>query len=201
METLVVRSSFWLSPIVQHLRSVCPDEVMFRESENILVDLLFPFSSQLSFAIFYPERMNEQGVEEIKEMLKSRKFLVVVACAGPENADLYAEFLSAVPPALSCVICLPPANFARKAAESIWKAASETKISSRRLDKMIENRRREFMNPDVQAPAIFGALIKDVEERSALQKIMNTETGTIRNTLIKGIPEILERDFYISEEE
>jgi len=197
MNIAVVRSSFWRSSIVQHLRTVCPSDVQFRESATIHADITFPFCGTTSFSVLYPNNLNPKGVQELEEATKYHQMLVAIVCLSPDESDMYADFLTSIPVQVSALVCFPPDRFARKAATFIWETASKAKPTRRKLERLIEEKRNLFMNPDVQGPRILESLIADPAERARLQTMMDTETGTIRETLRKGIPELLERDFFI----
>jgi hypothetical protein len=197
MTSVIVRNTFWHNPLVQHLRSLCPNDVRFRESANVQADLLFPFSGSLAFTILYADNLNERGARETELLATAYSRSTLVLCISPDESDLYSDFLARIPPKVSAVVCFPHENFAKTAAKFIFGVAANAKETHRRIEKLIEERRRLFMNPDVQGPRIIDGLVGADETRAALKAMLNTDTGTIRRTLVKGVPELFERDFYI----
>jgi hypothetical protein len=198
MSSLVVRPSFWNSPVVQHLRSHCPKEVRFRQSENVRADLLFPFCASSAFTILYPDKLNESGITEIESMVKVYSNSTLVICLSQEESNVYANFLSIIPTQVAAVVCFPPDSFAQTAAKFIWETASKAKVVRNNIERLVEERRRLSMDPDVQAGRIIDELlVGDSERRAALKTLLNTQTGTIRKTLTEGIPELFAKDFYI----
>jgi hypothetical protein len=197
MTSVIVRNTFWHSSVVQHLRALCPKDVRFRESTNVQADLMFPFSGSLAFTILYPDHLNDRGAREIELLTKAYSKSTLVLCISPDESDLYSDFLARIPSKVSAVVCFPHENFAKTAAKFIFQAAANAKETQRKIEKLVEERRRLYMNPDVQAPRIIDGLVRNEATRTALKAMLNTEAGTIRKTLVKGVPELFERDFYI----
>jgi hypothetical protein len=94
---------------------------------------------------------------------------------------------------------LPAARWTAKAAgHFIWELASKVKVVRHNIERLVEERRRNFMDPDVQAGRVIDELlVGDAEKRAALKAMLNTQTGSIRKTLTEGIPELFAKDFYI----
>jgi hypothetical protein len=180
------------------LRVFCPKEVRFRESPNVQADLLFPFCGSSAFTILYPDHLNERGSEDIEAMSKAYSNSTLVVCISVEESEVYSNFLAMVPTQIAAVVCLPPEGFAKAAARFIWETASKVKVVRSNIERLVEERRRLFMDPDVQAGRIIDELlVGDAEKRAALKTLLNTQTGTIRRTLTEGIPELFTKDFYI----
>ena len=200
MKSVIVKSSFWESPIVQQLKMISNSETNFRKSADVLADVSFPFAS-VSFSVFYPDQLNENGIKAIQEIINRHQVLVVIVCLTQEESDMYTDFLCHVPARVSAVVCFDKENFNRKAAKFILDTSSKAKIAKRRIDRLVEEKRKMFMNSDIQGSRLLDSLIKDDKERRKLAHMMNTETGTIRETLVRGIPEVLEKDFFIESDE
>lgn len=197
MRAVVVKQTFWLSPVVQHLKLLSQRDVTFRQSLNVYADVVFPFSGAVSFCVLYPDKLNESGVKEIEEVVKHHQTVCVIVCLSGEDSGMYGSLLAALPTCVSAVVCFEQEGFAQKAAEFMWETASKAKQVKRKIERLVEETRKKFMDADVQGPKILEGLIKDVRKRASLIKMLNTETGTIRETLLQGIPELLERDFFI----
>lgn len=197
MRAVVVKQSFWTNPVVQHLRMMCEEDVTFRQSLTVLADVVFPFSGAIAFCVLYPDKLNEGGISEIEEVARHHQTVAVIVCLSADQSQLYGSLLAAIPVAVSAIVCFEEDGFAKNAAEFMWETASKVKQMRRKIDRLIEEKRKSFMDADVQGPRIFEGLIKDVRERAKLIRMLNTETGTIRETLVKGIPELLDRDFFI----
>jgi hypothetical protein len=194
---MIASSRFWNSSIVQHLRMICPKDVRFRESECVPCDILFPFCGSAAFSILYPDHLNEKGAAQMLTMVKTYRNSTIVVCLTSEDSDQYADFLTRIPTSISAVICFAPDQFAKTAAGFIWEAASKSKTVCRKIDGLVEERRRACMDPDVQSARLFRELIEDDQQRKEIMTRLNTETGTIRKTLTAGIPEMFTRDFYL----
>jgi len=197
MTSVIVRETFWRSSIVQQLRQMCPADVRFRESTNVQADLLFPFSGSLAFTILYPDHLNERGIREIEALTKAYSKSTLIICISTEETDLYSDFLAKIPQKVTSVVCFHHDNFARNAAKFIWDVAGRAKEAQRNIDKMVEERRRLFMNPDIQGPKIIDGLVGNEATRKTLKSLLHSQGSTIRNTLLAGVPELFEKDFYI----
>jgi hypothetical protein len=180
---------------------ICPKDVRFRESESVPCDILFPFCGSAAFSILYPDHLNEKGAAQMQVMVKTYRNSTIVVCLTSEDSDQYTNFLTMIPTSISAVVCFAPDQFAKTAAGFIWEVASKSKAVSRKIDGLVEERRRACMDPDIQGARIFRELIKDPQQREDIMTRLNTETATIRKTLTEGIPEIFTRDFYIESPE
>jgi hypothetical protein len=202
MSSLVVRASFWNSPVVQHLRACCPRDVRFRDSPDVQVDLLFPFCGSSAFQILYPDHLNERGIADAERIARIYPNTTLVICLAADESRLYADFLAMVPAQTAAVACLPPDGFAKAAARFIWDTASRAKAVRANIARLVEERRRLAMDPDVQAGRIIDELlVGDADKRASLKTMLATQTGTIRRTLTGGVPELFAKDFYIEAEE
>jgi hypothetical protein len=176
--------------------------VRFRDSPNVQADLLFPFCGSSAFQILYPDHLNERGLADVEAMFKIYSNSTLVICISSDESRLYADFLATIPTQVAAVVCLPPDGFAKSAAQFIWETASKVKIVRANIERLVEERRRLSMDPDVQAGGIIDELlVGDADKRTSLKAMLNTQTGTIRKTLTEGIPELFAKDFYIEAEE
>ena len=201
MSGIVVNANFWNSYVVQELRKICPKEERFRESEKINCDILFPFAGSIAFSVLYSEDMKEKGIQRIEKMARSFQTSIIIVCVSSDDSDLYGNFLMNVPTKITAVVCYPPEMFAKDSAEFIWKTAMNIKPMSRKFDKIVEEKRRLAMDPDYQAPLIFGAIIKNKEKRKEIIDVKTTRSETIRKTFLEQLPEILEKDFFLQPNE
>jgi hypothetical protein len=194
---MIVSSRFWNSSIVQHLRMICPKDVRFRESDSVPCDLLFPFCGSAAFSILYPDHLNQKGADQMETMVKTYRNSTIVVCLTADDSDQYSDFLTMIPTSISAAVCFAPDQFAKTTAAFIWQSASKSKTVCRKIDGLVEERRRACMDPDIQGARVFRELIEDDQQRREIIAKLNTETGTIRKTLTEGLPEIFKRDFYI----
>lgn len=201
MSGIVVSASFWNSPVVQQLRRICPKEERLRESDKISCDVLFPFQGSVAFTVLSANQLSDGSAQRVERMAKSFQTSIVVVCISPDESDLYGNFLMDVPTKITAVVCFPPDAFSRDAAEFIWRTAMNAKPMSRKFEKIVEEKRGLAMDPDYQAPIIFGAIIKNREKRKEIVDAMGTKTGTIRKTFLEQLPEVLEKDFFLQPNE
>lgn len=197
MGSIVVSSSFWHNPIVQVLRMVVPKEVWFRESSNISCHILFPSFGGIAYYIMDASDLNDTGVAVANKMCTEFNTLVIIILLGMKDRNAYGDFVSKVSLKVNAVVCFPVNKCEKSVADFIWKTASDLKPSSRKLQQMVDKERTLANDPDYQANRIFKLFIQDEKERDGLLEMMKTETGTIRKTLVEGIPEALENDFYL----
>jgi uncharacterized membrane protein len=145
-----------------------------------------------------PDRLNERGSADIEAMVKVYSNATLIICLSSEESDLYSNFLTMIPTQVAAVVCLPHDGFANNAAKVIWEIASKAKIIRTNLERLVEERRRHCMDPDIQAGRIIDELlVGDSDKRVTLKTMLHTQTGTIRKTLTEGIPELFAKDFYI----
>lgn len=201
MYSIIVKDGFYNSSIVQSLRLLYPKNFQFIRSTELIADLIFPFCSNLSFSIFYPDHLNEDGVKKAQAISQKHPNFVVVICISADESLQYEKFLCAIPQNIKTVVCFPHDNFQKSASSFIFNTVNTFKKHTREIEKMLEQKRKDDLSPDFQAKIIFSNLIKPTDVKNQLLSMMTEETGTIRKTMIEGLPELFKCDFYMESED
>lgn len=199
--SIVVRSEFWNNPIVQCLHTLIKDtNINFRESKNITCDMLFPFANSLAVHVLDASQIDENTLACCDKMTRSFKSLLIIVRVDETSKERYVDFLSKVSRKVSAVTYLPPRNFDVNTAKTIWEIVSNTQIVQRNINNMVEERRRLMMNPSETSKKVITTLVKDSSKREELLNMLSQKSGTLRNTLLKGIPELFEENFLLEPE-
>lgn len=201
MQSIIVKDSFYNSSIVQGLRMLYTKDFRFTRSSDISPDLVFPFCSNLSFAILYYDHLDQDGITRIQTISQSYSNFITIICISPKESTLYERFICKVPFDITAVICFPIENFQKSASSFIYNTVSDFKQNTRGLEKVLETKRKNDIDPDTQANSIFSSLIKPTDIKNRIMSLMIENTGTIRNTMIEGLPELFKYDFYMESDD
>lgn len=141
MKSIIVKDTFYDSPIVQGLRLLYSKCYAFSISTEINSDLFFPFCGNLAFAVFYPDNLNKDGITRIKSISKVYNNIIVIVCVSPEDAQLYKHFLCAISTKVDAVVCFPHDNFSKLVSSFIYDTIQNFKLKTRELQKELEHER------------------------------------------------------------
>ncbi|OHT06059.1 hypothetical protein TRFO_05713 [Tritrichomonas foetus] len=200
MNSIVIKESLYNSSFVQMLRTISPKDIRFTSSPKIKADIVFPYCANISFSILFTNQLNKIFLQQIKKTSEAYKHYVVIICISQDDKELYTDFLCGIPSKVMAVICLPHENFNLTASNFILETATNFRSRSRELEQKIESKRKSVLDPDTQARNIFNLLIKEGDVRERVIQTMINETGTIRSTIEKCLPELNECDFYLEPE-
>ena len=200
--SIVVRSSFWNNPIVQHLQNIInTSTVRLKESQNITCDILFTFANSLAFFFLDINKIDENMYQICEKMAKSFRSLIIIIKLDDKSYDKYIEFVSKVTQKVHSIIYLEPDNFDYNAAKSVWNMVSNTQNIQRNINMMIEERRRAMMNPTETAKKVINKMIKEEKRKEEVFNHLSLKNSTLRSTLLECVPELFEENFFISQED
>lgn len=201
MYSIFVKDEFYDSSIVQGLRLQFSTNYQFVSSLEIDVDVAFPFCSNLAFVIMYTDDLNKEGINRIQAISNKNSNFILIISISPTESSLYERFLCDISRDIRAVVCFPNDNFQKSASSFIFKTVNQIKESKNEIENLLKHKKRENLNPDIQASAIFSNLIKPVEVKNKILAMMKADTGTIRKTMIKGLPELFKCDFYMESDD
>ena len=199
--TIVVRSAFWNSPIVQHLYTIISNStVRIKESKNISCDILFTFANSLAVYFLDINKVDSNTYPICEKMSKSFRSLLIMVKLGSSSIDKYIDFVSNVTQKIHSIIYLEPDNFDFHAAKIVWTIVSNMQNVQRNINMMIEEKRRCMMNPTEAAKKVINTIIQEDKRKEEIFDHLSQKNSTLRSTLLECVPELFEDNFYISEE-
>ena len=197
MSAIVVRSEFWNNPIIQFLRNIVPKTVTFRESKGISVDILVPFCNSISFYFVDTSSIDSSTFVYLNRIVSSFKSTVVIAKVEERNMNNYISLLSNAPKSISCITYFNTKGFEKASANFVFEIIENSQRAQRNISSMIEERRRNLMNPTETAKFVITNVIQDEEKRKEIFNILSQKGMTLRTSLLKGVPELFQYNFFL----
>ena len=204
MNTVVVREGFSETGIFQVLKShfLKHGKCSITISKKISADLVFPFSDIAFFVHSIEVDDNKKDEETIQQISKiyNNLIIIVLMIRGNDSNLKYSSFLAEIPISITSVVCFykdENQEYEEEISQFIYKVSSQFKSEERKFEKLIEERRKYSLDTDTQAHRIFQELIKEETLRNKLINLLENRTGTIRQTINEGLPDITKCDFYL----
>jgi hypothetical protein len=191
---ILFRRGFETGDVATLLRHASSD-VNFNDRDGVAADITALLTDPISFLVLRDP--SEVTYDRLSAFANATSQSVIIACSVDSAAA--QGLLHAVPSSVRSVLFLEPADFERRAAETIWRIISHASSQTNEIESELEERRELFLSADMTARVVLERLIADPEQRAILTELMKTELGTLRRTLHRAFGEFDQIPFAFDE--